>query len=218
MNNIHVFEKLRFSSQRLRFSSQRVQKCKKFCTDHVGVGDFQNLINALVVKARVINIEPFRVYNSGKCFSMILLDNTVVTECSSEIDTKIPMLQYNFVDFTTITTLPKDTIMDVFGKIVRIGDIEFIKTKINVSKREIEISDDSNNTISLVFWNEKAKVIKYKIDDTIIVKNGKVYEFNNTKFISVIASSIIKINCENVPEVKNYESYKLNILKALTEN
>lgn len=49
--------------------------------------------------------------------------------------------------------------------------------------------------VTLVFWNPKAKLVTYKLDDIMAVKGGKIYEFNGNKFISIVHNTITKVNC-----------------------
>ena len=44
---------------------------------------FYFYVYRLSLKARVINIEPLRVYGSGKCFSLTLLDKTGEIRCTA---------------------------------------------------------------------------------------------------------------------------------------
>mmetsp|Transcript_32940 Transcript_32940/g.45216 ORF Transcript_32940/g.45216 Transcript_32940/m.45216 type:complete len:313 (+) Transcript_32940:715-1653(+) len=105
-------------------------------------------------------------------------------------------------------TLPNETVVDLYGIIVMVGESQDIKTKAGkeVQRRNITLGDRSGNSIELTLWGDFAKVeYENSIASVLAVKGVRVSDFNE-KSLSSTFSSDLQLN-PDIPECNELKQW-----------
>ncbi|XP_043464084.1 replication protein A 70 kDa DNA-binding subunit A-like [Leptopilina heterotoma] len=119
----------------------------------------------------------------------------------------LPQNAYNFKSIEEAKLLEPGEFVDICGIVTKVDDIQDITVKngSKLTKRPVIITDANCNTIEIALWNNLSKTIELNLKDIIIIKRGKIGNFRNTNYISVLQSSMLKIN-----DMENEESKRLS--------
>jgi replication factor A1 len=81
---------------------------------------------------------------------------------------------------SSLEELRPDSNTDVIGIIHSIGDATTINTKAGkeLMKRELQIVDDSSQTVKLTLWGEQANNFNHPLHSLIAVKAAKISDFD----------------------------------------
>lgn len=134
---------------------------------------------------------------------LIIAANTLQVE-TAEQDT-VPKVRYNFTNIADISTVDKDTVIDVIGIISHVEDTTQITSKTTskpYDKREITLVDNSNFSIRLTLWGATATQFTGALESVAAFKGVKVSDFGG-RSLSLLASGSLALD----PDVD--ESHKL---------
>jgi len=128
--------------------------------------------------------------------------STTVELC--EDGNAVPQMQFNFVSIRDIAMTPKDSVVDVIGVVSEVGNLDEITTKEGkqLSKRTVNIIDDSNASIELTLWRNRAEEFAGAVGSILLVRKCRVSDFSG-KSLSALSSSYIELN----PDLK--EAHRL---------
>uniref|UniRef100_A0A1B6CV81 Replication protein A subunit n=1 Tax=Clastoptera arizonana TaxID=38151 RepID=A0A1B6CV81_9HEMI len=161
-------------------------------------------------------IEVNKVYFISKCtlkpankkfsaikndYEMTFNNETVVTPCMEE-DDEIPQLSFNFTKLSSLSEMEPDTFVDVIGVCKTSSDVQNLvsrTTNRELKKREVEIVDQSLTSVSITLWGTQAEEFNSSIQPIVAVKNARVTEYNGSKSLSLVSSSVMQTN-PDVPE------------------
>lgn len=89
----------------------------------------------------------------------------------------------NYTQIADLANVPQDTRVNVIAIIHKIGQLTETPTT-HKPKRDFLLLDDSNKTILSTAWGENAKDLEDHNNNIVMIKNGKVSEFNRRKTIT----------------------------------
>ncbi|KII68561.1 Replication protein A 70 kDa DNA-binding subunit [Thelohanellus kitauei] len=148
--------------------------------------------------------------NFGNRYELSLNQRTVIKTCFEKIP--YPKIKYNFVAIEKILEIPKNTSIDIIGIITEIGDLQTIYSKKlskHVLKRDIKIVDDSEYTVILSLWNEKATATSdIKLNSGVALKGAQMSDFRGFS-LSTVSTTVIQLD-PDIPEIKRLVSWFKN--------
>ncbi|XP_044271048.1 replication protein A 70 kDa DNA-binding subunit-like [Tribolium madens] len=165
-------------------------------------------------------LEVDKVYYISKCqlkpinrqfcslkhqFEMVFTPETIVEE-SFDDNEIIPQITYNFTTIDKVAVMEAGTIVDVVGVCKTISEVQsFIAKSTNreMKKRQLVLVDQTKTAIALNLWGSQAESFTVTGNPVVVAKNAKIYEFRGVKSITLMSSSLLKIN----PEI--LETYRL---------
>lgn len=92
--------------------------------------------------------------------------------------------------------------LDIIGVCQNASDVVSLTSKNTnreLKKREVNLVDQSNTSVALTLWGNEAENFDATNNPVVVVRGAKVGEFGGGKNISVLMSSIMKIN-PDIPE------------------
>ncbi|KAL1494983.1 hypothetical protein ABEB36_010479 [Hypothenemus hampei] len=165
-------------------------------------------------------IEIDKVYYISKCqvktankqfnslkndYEMTMTSETIVEEC---LDDDMSSLQthYNFISINKIAEMEANETIDVIGVVTSVGDLQTFQARTTgreLKKKEVQLVDQSNTTITLTLWGQQAENFNGSGNPVVVVKGARISEFGGGKTLSAMAGTLMKIN----PEIK--ECYRI---------
>lgn len=168
--------------------------CDKFF-DQVTVGQVYTLTKASLRNKR-------GTFNQTRHQFEVHLENASVLELVQD-EASIPRISFNFVPLSQLEDTPAGTVLDVIGVVESVAEPADITRKdgTQVSKRGVNIRDDSGRSIELTLWgsyvdstgNEMAAAVGSGRHPIVAVKGARVGDYNG-KTLSTIGSSTIVID------------------------
>lgn len=125
-----------------------------------------------------------RAFNNTKNDYEIHLSSHSHVEPDSSVESSLPMTHYDFALIKDIATLEKDAMIDVVAVVKEVGDCSSIITRTKqqqLSKRDLVIVDDSQCSIRLTLWAQRAEDYDVSMTNPVItVKSAKVSDYQGT--------------------------------------
>ncbi|XP_075977979.1 replication protein A 70 [Anticarsia gemmatalis] len=134
-------------------------------------------------------------------YEMTFTANTVVAECMDD-DSSMPTVKYDFMPINDIGGKSPDTLLDVVGVCKSAADLHELTAKNTgklLKKREVTLVDNSGGAIVLTMWGDEAERFEGTTHPVIAVKGARLAEFNGSKSLSCLASTMIRMN-PDLPE------------------
>lgn len=129
-------------------------------------------------------------------------NDTVMQECAAEELGNVPAVKYDFVPIADLAALEANRTADVVAVCRDVGDVFRFTAKTSgkeMVKREITLVDSSNAAIGLTLWGAEAETFDGCGQPIILVKNGRINEFQGGKTLSLSGGSVMKVN-PDIPE------------------
>jgi replication factor A1 len=168
--------------------------CDKFF-DQVTAGQVYTLTKASLRNKR-------GNFNQTRHQFEVHLENASVLELVQD-EASIPRISFNFVPLSQLEDTPAGTVLDVIGVVESVAEPADITRKdgTQVSKRGVNIRDDSGRSIELTLWgsyvdstgNELAAAVGSGRHPIVAVKGARVGDYNG-KTLSTVSSSTIVID------------------------
>ncbi|XP_021443678.2 replication protein A 70 kDa DNA-binding subunit isoform X1 [Oncorhynchus mykiss] len=135
-------------------------------------------------------------------YEMTLNGESTIIPCEDTQD--VPMVQCNFVSIADLQAREKDTILDVIGVCKSVSDVTRLNTKNNreVSKRTLNLMDQSGKLVEVTLWGEEAETFDGSGQPILAIKGAKLSDYGG-RSLSASFSSTIMVN----PDIP--EAYKL---------
>lgn len=86
---------------------------------------------------------------------------------------------------------------DIIGICDQVGELQTFTAKSSnreLKKREIIMVDNSNASITVVLWGQDAEKFQDFGQPVLLIKGGRMNEFNGGKTLSMVSSSVLKRN------------------------
>ncbi|OWR41201.1 replication protein A 70 kDa DNA-binding subunit [Danaus plexippus] len=128
-------------------------------------------------------------------YEMTFTADTVVSECMEESNS-VPSIKYDFMPISDIADKGPDTILDVIGVCKSASDIQELTAKSTgklLKKREATLVDSSGGAITLTLWGAEAEKFDGSSNPVVAVKGARLAEFNGSKSLSCLASTIVRV-------------------------
>ena len=117
-----------------------------------------------------------------------------------------PQLHYNRVPLNKLMEHQKDQTIDIVAVVHHCNDVSEITSKATqktITKRELEIVDDSNMMVRLTLWGRQAEQFNHADNPVLAIKGVKVGEYGG-RSLSVPNSASMQIN----PDMKDAHAVK----------
>ncbi|XP_071499912.1 replication protein A 70 kDa DNA-binding subunit-like [Diadema antillarum] len=128
-------------------------------------------------------------------YELTLNNDTAIEPCVEE-DVSIPSVQFDFKSIGTLEDTPEDSMIDVIGVCKSVSDVSSVTIKSSnreVSKRALQLVDDSQKEVSLTLWGKEAEEFDGTGSPVIAVKGARLSSFGG-RSLSVLQSSIFQVN------------------------
>ncbi|CAG9770947.1 unnamed protein product [Ceutorhynchus assimilis] len=129
-------------------------------------------------------------------YEMTMTSDTIVEECLDD-DMKNLQIQYNFVDIAKIAEVEPNSTVDVFAIAKSYGEVNSFQAKTTgreLKKREVQLVDKSNATITLTLWGQQAENFNGFDNPVVLLKGARVTEFGGGKNLGTTSSTLMKVN------------------------
>ncbi|EAL62688.1 hypothetical protein DDB_G0289513 [Dictyostelium discoideum AX4] len=201
-------------------------KCACF-SDSSNPNNFINALYDCFENGKVYFIQRFFVKSANKLYNTLSHQSELSINSESRVMISPDQTQftphYNFKKIADIENLEKNDTVDVIGAITNIDPIANLTSKQGkeFTKFGITIADDTNASINVVFWNEKATEVapQVKVGDIIAMKGVKVSDFSG-RTLSYSFGSSFGLNDEQLQETSNLrahlQNFDVNSLQSLT--
>uniref|UniRef100_A0A8C8ELU6 Replication protein A subunit n=1 Tax=Oncorhynchus tshawytscha TaxID=74940 RepID=A0A8C8ELU6_ONCTS len=135
-------------------------------------------------------------------YEMTLNGESTIIPCEDTQD--VPMVQCNFISIADLETREKDAILDVIGVCKSVADVTRLTTKNNreVSKRTLNLMDQSGKLVEVTLWGEEAENFDGSGQPILAIKGAKLSDYGG-RSLSASFSSTVMVN----PDIP--EAYKL---------
>ncbi|XP_077995287.1 replication protein A 70 kDa DNA-binding subunit-like isoform X2 [Glandiceps talaboti] len=164
-------------------------QCKKY-HDMVEVGKVYFITRGNLKTAN-------RQYTSIKNdYEMSFNNETQLMPCEDQDVDDIPNVQFDFKPIDTLENIEKDNMVDVIGVCKSVGDVTTITTRATnkeVTKRDIQIVDDSEKVVSMTLWGDDAEKFDGSNNPVLAVKGARLSDFGG-RSLSLLQSSVLQIN------------------------
>lgn len=133
-------------------------------------------------------------------YEMTFTANTVVVECNEDISS-VPSVKYDFVPINDIGSKNADSLLDIVGVCKSAADVQELTAKSTgklLKKREVTVVD-SGSAIVLTLWGDEAEKFDGSTHPVVAVKGARLTEFNGSKSLSCLASTMLRLN-PDLPE------------------
>ncbi|CAK1556348.1 unnamed protein product [Leptosia nina] len=134
-------------------------------------------------------------------YEMTLTPDTVIAECMEDASC-VPTIKYEFLPISEIANKGVDTILDTIGVCKMASDLQELtarSTGKQLKKREVTLVDSSGGAIALTLWGKEAESFDGNANPVIAAKGARLTEFNGSKSLSCLASTMLRLN-PDLPE------------------
>lgn len=128
-------------------------------------------------------------------FELTFTKETQVIPVDTDI-ASIPGVEYNFQPIDSLANAEVGSVLDVIGVAKSCGDLQTLiarATGKELKKREITIVDNSNASITLTLWAERAEQFDASDHPIVAVHQGKITEFQSSRSLGTPMASIIEV-------------------------
>lgn len=134
-------------------------------------------------------------YSPKNKYEIVLTDESIIEHIDFEFNKNVEA-KSNLKKIRHIFNCEKNDIVDLVAMCKKVPQVNRFTAKSNgkeYRKRDIVLCDDTGE-ITLTLWNEDADAACYPDGATLLIKEGKVNEFNDVKHISKTATTIMQLN------------------------
>uniref|UniRef100_A0A1B0CNK6 Replication protein A subunit n=1 Tax=Lutzomyia longipalpis TaxID=7200 RepID=A0A1B0CNK6_LUTLO len=141
-----------------------------------------------------------RFNNTKNEYELTLNNETIIQECFDDME--VPTTMFNFVPISQITNMEPNSLIDVVGVCTSSGEVVKFTSRASgrdLQKREVTLVDTSKASVNLTLWGNDAENFDCTYQPVVAIKGARITEFGGGKSISLIGSSIMKMN-PDIPE------------------
>ncbi|WVF69368.1 hypothetical protein IAT40_004144 [Kwoniella sp. CBS 6097] len=160
------------------------------------VDNFYNLLE----EGKVFFVSRARINIAKKQFSNVNNEYEIMFENQTEIepcdDDSVPQVKYAFKGIGDLGDLNKDEICDVIGVVREVGDLGSVTSKATqkpFAKRDIQLVDQSGQSVRLTLWGKQAETFAADDQPVIAFKGVKVGDFGG-RSLSMFSSATMSVN------------------------
>ncbi|XP_068633685.1 replication protein A 70 kDa DNA-binding subunit [Battus philenor] len=137
----------------------------------------------------------------NNAYEMTFNADTVVSECMED-SSSVPTIKYDFVPINEIANKSTDTLLDLIGVCKNSTDCLELTARTSgklLKKREVTLVDSSGGAITLTLWGKEAEKFDGSSNPVIAAKGARLTEFNGSKSLSCLSSTMVRLN-PDLPE------------------
>ncbi|XP_063384031.1 replication protein A 70 kDa DNA-binding subunit [Cydia fagiglandana] len=134
-------------------------------------------------------------------YEMTFSPDTVVSECMEDASS-VPTIKYDFVPINEIGNKNTDSLLDVIGVCRAASDVQELTARSTgklLKKREVTLVDSTGGAVVLTLWGGEAESFDGSSNPVVSAKGARLAEFNGSKSLSCLASTMIRLN-PDLPE------------------
>ncbi|WOO77315.1 Replication factor A protein 1 [Vanrija pseudolonga] len=157
-----------------------------------------------VTRAR-INIAKKQFSSVNNEYEITFDNNTEIEPCD---DDSVPQIKYNFKGLGDLGDLAKDAVTDVIGVVKDVYDLGSVTSKATqkpFAKRDIQLVDQSGQSVRLTLWGKTAESFQGSDEPVIAFKGVKVSDFGG-RSLSMFSSATMSIN-PDIPEAHSLRGW-----------
>ncbi|WVQ73180.1 hypothetical protein IAR50_002744 [Cryptococcus sp. DSM 104548] len=157
-----------------------------------------------VSKAR-INIAKKQFSNVNNEYEIMFERDTSIEPCE---DDTVPQVKYNFKGIGDLGELQKDDLCDVIGVVKDVGDLGSITSKSTnkpFAKRDIQLVDQSGQSVRLTLWGKQAESFQGDDQPVIAFKGLKVGDFGG-RSLSMMSNATMVVS-PDIPEAHSLRGW-----------
>ncbi|WVR06269.1 hypothetical protein IAU60_003299 [Kwoniella sp. DSM 27419] len=160
------------------------------------VDNFYNLLE----EGKVFFVSRARINIAKKQFSNVNNEYEIMFENQTEIepcdDDTVPQVKYAFKGIGDLGELQKDELCDVIGVVREVGELGSVTSKATnkpFAKRDIQLVDQSGQSVRLTLWGKQAETFQADDNPVIAFKGVKVGDFGG-RSLSMFSSATMSFN------------------------
>lgn len=134
-------------------------------------------------------------------YEMTFSADTVISECMEDASS-VPTIKYDFVPINEIGNKNTDSLLDVIGVCRAASDVQELTARSTgklLKKREVTLVDSTGGAVVLTLWGGEAESFDGSSNPVVSAKGARLAEFNGSKSLSCLASTMIRLN-PDLPE------------------
>ncbi|XP_063536255.1 replication protein A 70 kDa DNA-binding subunit [Cydia strobilella] len=134
-------------------------------------------------------------------YEMSFSSDTVISECMEDASS-VPTIKYDFVPINEIGNKNTDSLLDVIGVCRAASDVQELTARSTgklLKKREVTLVDSTGGAVALTLWGGEAESFDGSSNPVVSAKGARLAEFNGSKSLSCLASTMIRLN-PDLPE------------------
>ncbi|KAI8904770.1 replication factor-a protein [Gorgonomyces haynaldii] len=168
-------------------------------------GDAVEIFYNLLEEGQVFYVSKAALKNANKqwntassSYEMTLDTSTVIEPC---LDGSVPGLRYNIIEFSRLTEVEPNNVIDCVAIVKEVGEMQTILTKkqTQLEKRDIVLVDQSMYSVRCTLWGQQAEKYGQNIQDVVIAMKGvKVGDYGG-RTLSISDGASIVLN-PDLPE------------------
>lgn len=154
------------------------------------------------------------------CISNDNDESRIKQTSKQEISNNHQKLYQKFTILDQLVLKEPDSLVDVIGIIVDIGEIKTIPKLNNLSIRNVILADVSNTSVSVAFWGKQAEEFSFKIGCCLLINKVKVTNYNGVSLSVMRISELLEMKkeydveiCNRLIEWYDKSSFKENQMK-----
>ncbi|OMJ11017.1 Replication factor A protein 1 [Smittium culicis] len=178
-----------------------------------GFNDQIDQFYSMLEIGKVYYLSSARVNMANPKFNHVKNEYELVLESFSElsmcdVNADVPEITYNFTKISKLMDNEKDSVIDVLGVVIQVGELSEIRSKATnraMTKRDLTIVDDTMYSVRLTLWGPQAE--NYGINDNPVIAFTKVRvgDFGGRTLSALSSSSIIPN--PDIPEAYRLRSW-----------
>ncbi|RSH89319.1 Replication factor A protein 1 [Saitozyma podzolica] len=165
-----------------------------------GFNDAVDRFYELLQEGKVYFVSRARVNIAKKQFSNVNNEYEIMFENSTEIDPcdddSVPQVKYNFKGIGELGDCQKDELCDVIGVVKEVHELGSVTSKATnkpFAKRDIQLVDQSGQSVRLTLWGKQAETFNHEDQPVIAFKGVKVGDFGG-RSLSMFSSATMSVN------------------------
>ncbi|XP_058976432.1 replication protein A 70 kDa DNA-binding subunit-like [Musca domestica] len=135
-------------------------------------------------------------------YEMTFTSDTVVQPCEDDDDGGVPVVKYDLVPISQVANMEPKAAVDIVGVCKEVGELQAFTSRTTnkeFKKRDLTLVDTSEAAVTVTIWGDEAVNFDGHVQPVVLVKGGRINEFNGGKSVSVGNGSVLKIN-PDIPE------------------
>ncbi|KAH3857539.1 hypothetical protein DPMN_100149, partial [Dreissena polymorpha] len=126
-------------------------------------------------------------------YEMTFNQDTLIEPCSEETD--LPTITFDFVPINSLDSKQPQAVIDVIGVVKSMSDVTSITTKQNkeLTKREVQLADQSGMVVNLTLWGNDAENFKGEDNPVLACKGCRLSDWGG-RSLSLLGSSQMLVN------------------------
>ncbi|WAR01828.1 RFA1-like protein [Mya arenaria] len=190
-NRIHSIASLTPYQNRWRIRARVTQKSNiRTWSNSRGEGKLFSVYYISKATLKTANKQYTSVKND---YEMTFNSDSMIEPCEEQTD--LPSLSFDFVKIDALESKQPQAVIDVIGVVKQVNDLANITTKAGkeLSKRDIQLADQSGMVVNLTLWGNDAETFNGEDNPVIACKGCRLSDWGG-RSLSLLSSSQMMLN------------------------